>query len=182
MTKWPARFLDLLAETEGPTLDCGSAGRRRPGVVSLDITANRGLDVQADALNLPFPDATFALVLSQAVLEHVTDPQRYIDEIVRVLQPGGTLWLEVAFLQPLHCVPHHYFGVTRYGAAHVCRALDIREMRPIDDLVMLWDWIGREVNAGPEWGKVRDVVASVPVSEAQMWAVAPGIGLLGVKP
>jgi len=43
--------------------------------------------------NLPLPTNSFDLVLSHEVLEHVTDDQAAINEIVRVLRPGGRLVL-----------------------------------------------------------------------------------------
>jgi len=44
----------------------------------------------ADAENLPFPDDGFDLVYSHGVLHHTPDTQRAIDEVHRVLRPGGT--------------------------------------------------------------------------------------------
>jgi SAM-dependent methyltransferase len=44
-----------------------------------------------DALALPFPDDTFDHVIASEVLEHVSDDQQALDEVVRVLKPGGTL-------------------------------------------------------------------------------------------
>ncbi len=44
--------------------------------------------VQA-AERLPFPDASFDLVLSHEVLEHVGDDRLAAEELVRVLRPGG---------------------------------------------------------------------------------------------
>ncbi len=40
---------------------------------------------------LPFPSATFDLVLSHEVLEHVADDRRAVAEAVRVLKPGGRM-------------------------------------------------------------------------------------------
>ena len=44
---------------------------------------------------LPFPGNYFDLVLSHEVLEHVQDDQQALDEILRVLKPGGRLVLFV---------------------------------------------------------------------------------------
>ncbi len=44
---------------------------------------------------LPFPDASFDLVLSHEVLEHVADDRQAAAEIARVLRPGGRLVLFV---------------------------------------------------------------------------------------
>jgi ubiquinone/menaquinone biosynthesis C-methylase UbiE len=45
---------------------------------------------QADAERLPFPDASFDMALSIGVLHHTSDTARGIQEIYRVLKPGGT--------------------------------------------------------------------------------------------
>lgn len=54
---------------------------------------NRGvmnLRYQVDnALDLSFADATFDLVVSSEVIEHVGQPERMVQEIFRVLKPGG---------------------------------------------------------------------------------------------
>lgn len=42
---------------------------------------------------LPWPDASFDLVILDNVLEHVTDRPKTLDEIHRVLAPGGLLYM-----------------------------------------------------------------------------------------
>lgn len=49
----------------------------------------------ADALALPFPDRCFNLVICSEVLEHIPDYQTALDEVYRVLKPGGTLAVSV---------------------------------------------------------------------------------------
>jgi SAM-dependent methyltransferase len=51
---------------------------------------------QADGMALPFRDATFDVVLSHAVIEHVADAPRYLQECARVLKPGGWMYLSTA--------------------------------------------------------------------------------------
>jgi len=47
--------------------------------------------VNADALDLTFPSATFDRVIVSEVLEHVWDDERALVEIARVLRPGGRI-------------------------------------------------------------------------------------------
>jgi len=44
-----------------------------------------------DALNMSFPDDTFDLVWACESGEHMPDKKKYVEEMVRVLKPGGTL-------------------------------------------------------------------------------------------
>ncbi len=46
---------------------------------------------EADAMALPFADASFDVVLAMHMLYHVSDPAAAIAEMHRVLKPGGTL-------------------------------------------------------------------------------------------
>ena len=46
---------------------------------------------QGDAEALPFPDAGFDAALSQLVLQFVTDPEKAIREMARVVRPGGVV-------------------------------------------------------------------------------------------
>lgn len=49
----------------------------------------QGVFINADAENLPFPDATFDFAFTNGVLHHTPDTQGAINEIHRVLKPGG---------------------------------------------------------------------------------------------
>jgi ubiquinone/menaquinone biosynthesis C-methylase UbiE len=50
-----------------------------------------GTFLVADAERLPFPDASFDVVYSFGVLHHTPDTGRAIDEVYRVLEPGGEI-------------------------------------------------------------------------------------------
>lgn len=45
--------------------------------------------VEGDIFKLPYPDASFDVVISQGVLHHTSDPYRAFQELVRICRPGG---------------------------------------------------------------------------------------------
>ncbi|MCX6576269.1 MAG: methyltransferase domain-containing protein [Candidatus Aminicenantes bacterium] len=48
-----------------------------------------------DMLRLPFADGSFDIVWAWGTVHHTTDPFRAISELIRVLRPGGSLFLAV---------------------------------------------------------------------------------------
>jgi SAM-dependent methyltransferase len=110
-------FLELVPEPAGRTLDLGCG----EGRLARDL-ASRGHDVAgvdasptmiaaareaaaemelhvADAANLPFPDASFGLLVAFMSLQDVDDLPGAVSEAARVLAPGGRLCL--AIVHPL---------------------------------------------------------------------------------
>ncbi len=64
-----------------------------PGVVPLERYPHLSVSLSPDPRLLPFDDAAFDAVLSCGVLEHVEDPDASLEEIRRVLTPGGTFYV-----------------------------------------------------------------------------------------
>jgi SAM-dependent methyltransferase len=52
--------------------------------------------------NLPFAAGAFDIVLSDNVVDHAEDPRRILEEMVRVLKPGGLLYFTVNVHHPLY--------------------------------------------------------------------------------
>ena len=103
----------------------GGAGRTVAGYVNLDLFPMPGVDVAADAGQLPFPSGIFQRVECDAVLEHVQDPQRVVREIERVLARGGYAHLVTPFCHPFHEFPKDYRRFTLDGLKQLAGGLEI---------------------------------------------------------
>lgn len=111
------RLLSAVEASGGMALDCG-AGRRdylSEHLVQIDVMPYPNIDVLCDAQSLPFADDSFDLVLSFAVLEHVPNPFLAASEMMRVLKPGGIIYVDAPQIVTEHGYPSHYFNVTRFG-------------------------------------------------------------------
>jgi SAM-dependent methyltransferase/uncharacterized protein YbaR (Trm112 family) len=106
----------------------GSGGLRLGGpedrVLHTDVAFGPGVDAIADAHDLPFEDGAFDLVIANAVLEHVADPQRCVAEIHRVLDRGGHVYAVTPFLQPVHMGAHDFTRFTPIGHRRLFRHFD----------------------------------------------------------
>ena len=87
-----------------------------PHWISVDLFDKSPLiDFNYDVHKMGFPDDSFDVVVCNAVLEHVTHPHVAARELIRVLKPGGEIWVEVPWLQPFHEVPKDYWRATPDG-------------------------------------------------------------------
>lgn len=82
--------------------------------------------VLGDGTALPFRDASVDVCYSSNVLEHVAEPERMADEMVRVTRPGGTVFLSYTLwfgpwggheTAPWHYLGGHY-AARRYARRH----------------------------------------------------------------
>jgi ubiquinone/menaquinone biosynthesis C-methylase UbiE len=72
-------------------------------------------DIFADAAQLPIASSSIDTVVLLDVIEHLSDPDKAIEEAARVLAKNGKCLIHVPFLYPLHDEPHDYQRWTRYG-------------------------------------------------------------------
>lgn len=112
----------------------GGPNRNHPLELNLNLFPMSNVDVVASAHALPFGDDSLDVVISAAVLEHVQDLDRTVDEMQRVLKPGGFVYIEIPFMQHYHT--HDSYGVkfedyrrlTKRGLTEVfgfCTPLDV---------------------------------------------------------
>jgi glycosyltransferase involved in cell wall biosynthesis/SAM-dependent methyltransferase len=172
-------------------LECGGGDRRpdRPNHINLEFLPYEGADLRADTHRLPFEDDTFAIVLNQAVLEHVADPVSATQEMIRVCKPGGLILTEVAFMQPLHGVPYHFYNMTQWGVEELFKeACTIQESDWFGDLSFTMDWLldaagvtAKLDRADREDWRRRFATLDPLVDHASLRAVASGIWLVAKK-
>ena len=150
-------------------LEVGSGVRRvRDDVLNLEIDLFENVDIVANATRMPFLDETFDLVICDAVLEHVPNPQAIVSEILRVLRPGGQVYVEVPFLQGFHADPHDYQRYTLPGLRTLLAGFEpIREgvaLGPSSALA----WMLREYLTLFAPGALR-----TPMAVASAWLTTP---------
>ena len=73
------------------------------------------LTYTCDLAAIPVDDGRFDAVVCTQVLEHVPEPQTVLQELHRVLKPGGKLFLTVPLFYPEHEIPYDFQRFTRYG-------------------------------------------------------------------
>ncbi len=66
-----------------------------------------------------FHDNQFDCALSFEVLEHVSNSDKFLSKIYRILKPNGFLIISVPHLSRLHEEPHDYFRFTKYGLSEI---------------------------------------------------------------
>jgi SAM-dependent methyltransferase len=116
----------LLPHLTGEVLDVGCG--RKPYEALVPASRYVGIDIDSpitrelgaadyfyDGRTLPFPAASFDGVLCSQVLEHVFTPESFLQEIRRVLRPGGRLVLTVPFAWDEHEQPHDFARYSSFG-------------------------------------------------------------------
>jgi len=84
--------------------------------------------LEVDGSSLPFPDERFDIVCSMGVLHHVADPRPMVEEMFRVLRPGGRLivmlyhrysWKNLVLLRVRRVFDPRYRGKTQQQALNM---------------------------------------------------------------
>ncbi len=98
-----------------------------PDAGELDSSVSVSTDrVRGSGLDLPVADRSVDIAFSSNVLEHVPDPRRMAEEMLRVTRPGGIIFLSwTPWLSPWgghETSPWHYLGgrraADRYARRH----------------------------------------------------------------
>jgi len=71
-------------------------------LIESDVTFGPRTQIIFDAHNIPFPNEYFDCVIIQAVLEHVVDPFKCVQDVHRVLKKDGLVYAETPFMAQVH--------------------------------------------------------------------------------
>ncbi len=87
-------------------LDLGAGGRRiHPAIKTVDRVDAGNTDYICDITEVPLPDGSVDLIVATGLLEHVENEHHFMRECARLVKSGGTLHIEVPFLQQYHDDP-----------------------------------------------------------------------------
>jgi len=87
------------------------------------------LDVLGDLTALPFRGEAFEAAVNIVTLEHVREPAKALEELGRVLAPGGRLLLIAPHEWEEHQQPHDYYRYTRYGLTYLLERAGFTDIR-----------------------------------------------------
>ena len=90
-------------------------------LIETDVSFGSYTKLICDAHDIPFEKESFDAVILQAVLEHVVDPCRCIEEVHRVLKTGGVVYAETPFMQQVHMGCYDFTRFTHLGHRRLFR-------------------------------------------------------------
>ena len=99
-------------------IDFGCKIGKMAGAIGVDIDPATQADVIHDLNRFPypFPDNHADKIYAKHIIEHLDSPREFIEEIYRILKPGGLAWIETphfsshsAYADPEHKLYFSYF-------------------------------------------------------------------------
>jgi len=135
----------------GQVLNAGAGNRDISGAVAGTVVNQEipggmhpgKIDIWAPLEDIPREDGHFDSIVCNAVLEHVTDPERVMTELARVIKAGGFMYLSVPFMQPEHKDPIDGQRYTLDGLGALCdrHGFDVVESGPIHSVEATVGWV-----------------------------------------
>jgi SAM-dependent methyltransferase len=96
-------------------------------MLNLDLVAGNEIDIQGNLICLPIRDESVDTIVCTGVLEHISDPDKAVKEMYRVLKLGGRVFLEIPFMQTVHAAPMDFYRWTPEGLGQLMSAFEILE-------------------------------------------------------
>jgi SAM-dependent methyltransferase len=80
---------------------------------SLDIVKHDSVDIVGDIHTLDWESSYFEIILGIEILEHLYDPKTAIQQVFRLLKPGGVCIFSTRFMFPYHPCEKDYYRFTK---------------------------------------------------------------------
>lgn len=97
-------------------IGCGLRLQHRENILYVEVYPSLSADLIIPPTCLyPIADESLDGIGCFAVLEHTRKPWLVVEEMQRMLKPGGRVFIDWPFLQPVHGYPSHYYNATREG-------------------------------------------------------------------
>lgn len=98
--------------------------------VRLDIKAGPGVAVVGDGHRLPFLDASLDAAIGLTTIKHLRNPYVFVDELYRVLKPGGLVYAQNVMFDVYHRHPGDYVHFTTSGIVNLFSKFEVVETGP----------------------------------------------------
>jgi len=109
-------------------------------LIAFDIYGSGHCQFIADGHQIPLLGGSVDGVLIQAVLEHVLRPQEVVDEIYRVLRPGGLVYADTPFMWPVHEGPYDFMRFSESAHRYLFRHFAVRSSGVVGGLGTQLQW------------------------------------------
>jgi SAM-dependent methyltransferase len=131
-------------------------------LIETDVAFGPRTAVICDGHSLPFANETFDAVVCQAVLEHVADPPRVVEEIWRVLTPNGLAYSEIPFMQQVHEGAYDFTRYTLVGHRRLYRRFEMLDCGAIGGpgMTLAWSIVYFARALGSRWDLLRDILGA----------------------
>ena len=128
-------------EATGNGMDC-LINSNEINLTETDVSFGSRTMLICDGHDIPFQNKTFDGVIIQAVLEHVVDPYRCVEEIHRVLKDNGIVYSETPFMQQVHMGRYDFTRFTHLGHRRLFRNFEEIESGAVcgPGMVLAWSY------------------------------------------
>jgi SAM-dependent methyltransferase len=157
-------------------LGCGYRKHTFGNCLYVEVYNSRSADLIVEPnCTYPIRDSALDGIGCFAVLEHTRKPWLVVAEMQRMLKPGGKVFIDWPFLQPVHGYPSHFFNATREGLISI-----------FEDAGFAVESCKTEVNQTPAYTMrwvVGAMAARLPANDLREEFLAMSIGdLIGLDP
>jgi SAM-dependent methyltransferase len=91
---------------------------------------NSQADIESDLNNkINLSDNSADTIISLSVMEHLYEPQIFLNEAYRILKSNGTIILQVPWQWHVHEAPHDYFRYTPYGLKYLFNKAGFKDIK-----------------------------------------------------